>query len=92
MNGAPFQQSIDAGVAAAALELADCRGCETSVNTEKGLGLAGRQSVYKVLDELISILFPGCHGHAPMAEERLKDTIERLLVKLTKGTPGFRQS
>jgi len=45
--------------------LMKCRECPRAANTESGLNLAGKKAVCRVLDELISILFPGCHGHGP---------------------------
>lgn len=66
-------------VAEVAARLSDCRGCGFGANTEKGLGLAGRQAVYQVLDDLVAILFPGCHGHGPIAEEEMGSAIRRKL-------------
>ena len=51
------------------------------VNTEKGMNLPGQQAIHKVLDELISIIFPGCHGHKPVREKDMKqDLLKKLLV------------
>jgi len=63
--------------------LVKCGKCPIGTNTEKGLNLAGQQAIHKVLNELISTLFPGCHGHDPVPEyeleaclrERLKATV-----------------
>lgn len=43
--------------------LAKCWGCPLGANTERGINLAGRQAVYHVLEDLIAVLFPGCHGY-----------------------------
>ena len=51
--------------------LAQCGECPVGRNTEKGLNLAGKQAVYGILNDLVSILFPGCHGHDPVPENRL---------------------
>jgi len=42
--------------------------CPAGSNTDKGMNLAGRKAVEGVLDRLVSILFPGCHGKAPARE------------------------
>jgi len=52
--------------------LAKCGDCPVGINTERGMNLAGQRAVHRVLDELVSILFPGCHGHRPVAGERLE--------------------
>jgi serine O-acetyltransferase len=55
--------------------LDQCRECPLGVNTDRGLNLAGVQAVVKVLDALVAILFPGCHGHAPAEEGRLRTAL-----------------
>jgi len=51
--------------------LSACWQCPIGKNTEKGLNLAGQQAVHKVLNDIISVLFPGCHGHEPAVERDL---------------------
>ena len=63
---------IERSVSKVAENLTTCQACNASMNTVQGLGLAGRESVYKVLDGLIGILFPGCHGHEPIPEENVQ--------------------
>ncbi len=42
--------------------LAACEGCPVNINRDRrGLTVAGQQAVIEVLDELITVLFPGCH-------------------------------
>ena len=53
---------------ALAAELSTCRNC-LAANTTKDANLPGRGAVVELLDRLIAILFPGCHGHAPVVEE-----------------------
>ena len=65
-------------LAAIADQLAQCDRC-TVANVSKGFGLAGRQAVYKVLDELIASLFPGCHGDEPVPAEQLRGLVEEKL-------------
>ena len=42
--------------------LSACEGCPVHVDGgRRGLTVAGQQAVIAVLDDLISVLFPGCH-------------------------------
>jgi serine O-acetyltransferase len=66
-------------------ELSACWSCPSGANTEKGLNLAGQQAVHKVVDDLISVLFPGCHGHEPIPESRLKTTLQKRLKAIACG-------
>ncbi len=59
--------------------LAKCEHCPIGMNTQKGLNLAGQQAIHKVLTELISILFPGCHGHDPVSEDELEECLKARL-------------
>ncbi len=58
-----------------------CRECPMSANTERGINLAGKQAVCQVLDNFISILFPGCHGHEPVSERFLESDLRHLLLE-----------
>jgi serine O-acetyltransferase len=59
--------------------LAECWRCGLAANTERGLNLAGQQAVLEVLEELLSFLFPGCHGRGPIAESDLEGALRRRL-------------
>ncbi len=62
-----------------ASQLSSCDACAFTANTVKGFHLAGRKAIYQVLDDLIAILFPGCHGHDPVPPDYVKSFIaERL--------------
>ena len=63
--------------------LSKCWQCPIGANTEKGLNLAGQQAVHKVLNDLIAVLFPGCHGHEPVREKQLKSFMTRKLKSAT---------
>ena len=56
-----------------------CRRCPIGLNTEKGLNLAGQRAVHQLVDDLVAILFPGCHGHEAIAESELGRHFESLL-------------
>jgi len=59
--------------------LAQCWQCPIGANTEKGLNLAGQQAAHKVLNDLIAVLFPGCHGQEPILEKNLKKFMTKKL-------------
>lgn len=61
-------------------QLVNCWHCPDGANTEKGLNLAGQQAVHQVLNSLIAVLFPGCHGHEPLAEAGLVPHLETALT------------
>lgn len=42
-----------------------CRECP-ALNTERGTNLPGQRAMTDVLEELVALLFPGCHGHGPL--------------------------
>ena len=60
-------------------KLAECRRCPAGANTERGMNLAGKRAVCSVLDDIVSILFPGCHAHEPVSARHLEDDLEHLL-------------
>lgn len=62
-----------------AAALGSCDACAFTANTVKGFHLAGRQAIYQVLDDLIAILFPGCHGHDPVPPDYVKSFIRERL-------------
>lgn len=59
--------------------LAKCWQCPIGANTEKGLSLAGQQAVNRVLDDFISVLFPGCHGHEAVDDGSLQEYMSERL-------------
>lgn len=65
-----------------------CESCAASVSGGRGLAMVGRQDVVELLDDLVAVLFPGCHrsGDAPCSrlEPVLNDVAERLRVQCRK--------
>ena len=61
-----------------AKELATCRNC-LAANTVKETNLPGRGAVVELLGQIIALLFPGCHGHAPAAGEHDGNETRELL-------------
>ena len=65
---------INDAVAAIVRKLQTYNRCELKRKTRHGeYYLPNRKAVHDVLDTLIGILFPGCHGHGPIAD-RMMDT------------------
>jgi len=68
---------IKTPIATLARRLSFCKECRLARNTRKGLNLAGRDAVHQVLEEVIAILFPGCHGgFVPPEDDTLSDALE----------------
>jgi serine O-acetyltransferase len=68
--------------------LVRCRECPHSVNTESGLNLPGKKAVCRVLDDFISVLFPGCHGHGPVSEANLTEDLKHQLRETAMALKG----
>lgn len=60
-------------------ELSPCRNCPVA-NTEKSMNLPGQKAIVEVLDNLIGVLFPGCHGHGPLPHENAEQRLHRILA------------
>jgi serine O-acetyltransferase len=63
--------------------LCSCESCSSASNGARGFHLAGRQAIYQVLDDLIAILFPGCHSREPMPSKQLREFISGKLLSVT---------
>lgn len=74
-----LSSEIEAAMQGSLERLASCWQCPISANTSRRGNLAGQQAVHKVLHNLISILFPGCHGDQPVSEEGLSQCVPTLL-------------
>ncbi len=59
--------------------LSECQNCKLGTNTKKGLNLAGQRAVWRIVDDLVSIVFPGCHGNEPVGEEGLPSFLQNKL-------------
>jgi len=64
-----------------AQDLATCRNC-LAANTQKSSNLPGRGAVTELLGEIVALLFPGCHGHAPIIEEHAEHHLREKLQKV----------
>ncbi len=61
-------------------ELSPCNNCPLA-NTEKEINLPGQRAVVGVLENLIGVLFPGCHGHAPVTHETCEQSLRQTLAE-----------
>ena len=71
-----------------AAQLNSCESCSPTNNTSKGFQLAGRHAIYQVLDDLIALLFPGCHGREPMPHDKQRDFIRGRLEAVAHHLSG----
>ncbi len=69
--------------------LSPCKNCPVA-NTERDVNLPGTGAVIAVLEKLLAVLYPGCHGQAPIAHEtcqsHLQDTLREIALKLRDQT------
>ncbi|NLN00309.1 MAG: hypothetical protein GX174_00180, partial [Lentisphaerae bacterium] len=54
-------------------QLSPCRNCPVA-NTERLINLPGQKAVIGILENLMALLFPGCHGHEPLAHASADET------------------
>lgn len=50
-----------------------------SVRTSKRFDFAGQKAVRQVLDKMLAVLFPGCHGGAPPKQKKAVSSFRKLL-------------
>jgi len=61
--------------------IAKCQECPVVSHIEKGIRLAGQRAVARVQEELIAVLFPGCHGYEQMELGDLQTALSAQLKK-----------
>ena len=65
--------------------LSPCQNCPVA-NTQRDVNLPGAGAVISLLDSLLGVLYPGCHGHAPLPHENcqtsLRDTLRDIALTL----------
>jgi serine O-acetyltransferase len=66
--------------------LSPCQNCPVA-NTERDVNLPGTSAVIAVLETLLAVLYPGCHGQAPVPHDschnRLHDALRDVALKLS---------
>ena len=69
--------------------LSPCKNCPVA-NTERDVNLPGTAAVIAVLERLLAVLYPGCHGQSPVAHEtchlQLQDALRKIAVELADQT------
>jgi serine O-acetyltransferase len=65
--------------------LSPCKNCPVA-NTERDVNLPGTGAVIDVLEKLLAVLYPGCHGQTPVAHEtchmQLQDALRQIALAL----------
>ena len=62
--------------------IGDCLRCPAGLNMDEGLTLAGQGAVQRVVDDFVSLLFPGCHGHRTVDAAHLREHLGTRLQSL----------
>jgi serine O-acetyltransferase len=70
-------------------KLSPCQSCPVS-NTQRDVNLPGAGAVIALLDNFLGVLYPGCHGHAPLSQENfqphLRDALRDIALTLRDQT------
>ena len=64
------------------VELDKCENCPARHNVRRGISMAGQQTVIDVLEELIAVLFPGCHLRNDIADSE-GDCLDSIALEKT---------
>jgi serine O-acetyltransferase len=59
-----------------------CLRCPAGLSMGEGLTLAGQGAVQRVVDDFVSVLFPGCHGHQTVEPAHLGSHLETRLQSI----------
>lgn len=86
-----FDKQSEEYIPKAVASLEKCQMCPLGMNIHKGHELAGQQAVRSVVDDLVSVLFPGCHGSRTVSpcemqkhlQSQLTDTEKRLQSQIS---------
>jgi len=69
--------------------LSPCKSCPVA-NTERDVNLPGTAAVIAVLEKLLGVLYPGCHGQTPVPHDtchsHLHDALREIALKLCDQT------
>jgi serine O-acetyltransferase len=74
-----MEQWISDRLPALVNDLSPCRNCPVA-NTEKAVNLPGQRAVVELLERLVAVLFPGCHGQAPVTDATAEDALQTTLA------------
>jgi len=76
-----MKKLLDAILPEVLADLDRCENCPVRHNVRKGISMAGQQAVIDVLEELIAVLFPGCHLREEVSSAEFDDYSPIALVK-----------
>jgi len=76
-----MKERLDAILPGILLELEKCENCPARHNVRQGISMAGQQAVIEVLEDLIAVLFPGCHRHSEAPTSGYEDNYAVVLEK-----------
>ncbi len=80
-----MEKWLEENLSALTEALSPCKNCPVA-NTERDVNLPGTGAVIAVLEQLLAVLYPGCHGQAPVAHDNchahLQDTLRTVALKL----------
>jgi serine O-acetyltransferase len=68
-----MKKQLDAVLPGVLTALDSCENCPARHSVRRGISMAGQQAVIDVLEELIAVLFPGCHLHHDAMPEELEE-------------------
>jgi serine O-acetyltransferase len=84
-----MEKWLESNLGALTDALSPCKNCPVA-NTERDVNLPGTGAVISVLERLLAVLYPGCHGQSPVAHEtchlQLKDALSQIAVELCDQT------
>ena len=65
--------------------LSPCKNCPVA-NTERDVNLPGTGAVIALLEKLLGVLYPGCHGQSPVAHDTCHTHLHDTLRDIATGT------
>jgi serine O-acetyltransferase len=83
------EDQIDNAISNVVDRLQSCNRCHLKRRSGRGnYDLPSRRAVHDVLDIIIGILFPGCHGHGPAADENSEACLKEQLRDAFRALEG----
>ncbi len=70
-----LKQQLDEILPGVLKALETCEDCPARHSMRKGISMAGQQAVIDVLEDLIAVLFPGCHRRDDLYENSVEDEL-----------------
>jgi len=73
-----MEKWLEENLAALTDALSPCKSCPIA-NTERDVNLPGTAAVISLLESLLGVLYPGCHGQAPVAHDTCQNHLHAAL-------------